>query len=758
MDNTFKFYLKAGSSGYYYVENNIILLSTLKRPLEYDIVSWKDIEVSLTRVMDNWGVLREYTIDLSFIEDGKKIIDFIVSNNPFVGELSLEIEKLNTATQTYALWAVCDIDLSTYSSDTIQATVNSKEGGLVALMRSRSNVEYTIDFASGAANIEVGNTRLGARARWNIGNISKYATENNWAGGGTNSHRYGIFMPETFFIDNVAPGDFIRPYDQSLSGLSSYMGVDIFVSPPPPFLDIGACKRYADTTSSGPTILNGRLIPLFRPFETWRDVQISGKMTAIVQIGSGLQTGIGWVKAYADILNLNTNTWRRIDLGTSTQVQIGIPQTFTINLQGTVSNIGTNELCYFTMSTDSNIVFSGYGAQFMIPVEDCEIEFNYRASVPASIVKGYRYIDFITKFVDKMTDGAFTIQSSFLRDDFNNVRRAQNFDSKPRDVFVCSGDSLRGLSSAKITTTWDNILKDLWSLYGVIPSYRGNTIILEDMRTMLSNTVVFRTKSINNLNISAFREKVFNQVKVGQTASDTNNVVGRNEFNTQITFVVENNTLAEGVLDLSSPFRRDVYGIESARADGFNRDKLDGQFDKDIFLIEVSSALNAWGRFTPYRVLGHISGVDDPNGVYNIPLSPKRCLMRNLRYIRSFFSSGMLNYVSTQKNPDLISNIRVPYNAIGNIIETADINLSLGTSNGNGLTPLFKPFVVEFDTDTDYNLVELTENNLNGLVEFEHNGLVFQGYILDIGVKPATRDTYRFRLLMRNSTDITKLQ
>lgn len=758
MDNTFKFYLKAGSSGYYYVENNIILLSALKRPLEYDIVSWKDIEVSLTRVMDNWGVLREYTIDLSFIEDGKKIIDFIVANNPFVGELSLEIEKLNTATQTYALWAVCDIDLSTYSSDTIQATVNSKEGGLVALMRSRSNVEYTIDFASGAANIEVGNTRLGARARWNIGNTSKYSTSSTWEGGGANSHRFGSYVPQCFFLDNVSAGDFIRPYDQSISNLSGYMYINLFGTPPVS-LDLGACKRYADTSSNGPTILNGRLIPLFRPFETWTSVDVSGKMTAIAQIGGGgLQPGIGWINAWVHILDLVTNVWRKIYLGRSNNIEIGIPQTFIIDIQGSIPSIGVNEICYFILTSDSNILFANYGVAYILPIEDCNIAFDYKASVPATVVRGFRYIDFITKFVEKMTDGAFTIQSSFLRDNFNNVRRAQNFDSKPRDVFVCSGDSLRGLSSAKITTTWDNILKDLWSLYGVIPSYRGNTIILEDMRTMLSNTVVFRTKSINNLNISAFREKVFNQVKVGQTASDTNNVVGRNEFNTQITFVVENNTLAEGVLDLSSPFRRDVYGIESARAEGFNRDKLDGQFDKDIFLIEVSSALNAWGRFTPYRVLGHISGVDDPNGVYNIPLSPKRCLMRNLRYIRSFFSSGMLNYVSTQKNPDLISNIRVPYNAIGNIIETADINLSLGTSNGNGLTPLFKPFVVEFDTDTDYNLVELTESNLNGIIEFDYNGNTFQGYILDIGVKPATRDTYRFRLLLHRDTDITKLQ
>lgn len=744
---TFRFFLKNEGGSYYYVSGGAVLLSNRPKVLGEVIASWRDFEASLMRVENNWGVVREVGLDLKFVRDGKKIVDHVIFQNGLASFLKFEVQKLNTGTGQYSLWLECEVDTTTFIREEDMTTVHIKEGGMMGILRSRNAIEYTVDVGNDAITMEIGGTRLGAMSFWQVGNASKtstIATFMNNDGG----HKSGIIMPPaTHSGVNVQAGDFIRPYNQGRGNLGEYYGGS------EDQLNAGNARAYAEPNRTF------KLVPLARPFAPWYNVSISGDMSMQVNLCIGESGYIGSVSVFLRRFNLDTGAQPQTLIGFKDGIPTNSKEDIQFPLFGFIPAVETNELLYLVIKTDSNFNL-GSSQKFdemKIWVDESKLQINYLASVPSTLVKGYRYFEFINKFLAKMTDNQYTAVSSFLSNNMNSTVRAANFDSKPRNVIVCSGDTLRGLSGSKYTTTWNNILQDLWSMYGIVPTYQGNVVRLEPLKTALNDQVIFSAKTINNLSLSFLQEKNFNQVNVGQSQNDNENVEGRNEYNAQISFVVEANKQTQGVLDFVSPFRKDIYGIEAARAEGLDMDRKDVRFDKDIFLVEVSDGTNANGYYYPYRVTGHISGVDDPIGVYNISLSPARCLRRNLSFVRSFYSQGILRYTSTKKNPDLEANIRMPYNPAGMIKEIDNINLLNNVINGNNVDPIFLPIQAEFETTSDYNLVELTQNNLNGLIEFLHNGNRFYGWILEVGVYPGTRDKYNFRILLHKNTNLSLL-
>ena len=75
--------------------------------------------------------------------------------------------------------------------------------------------------------------------------------------------------------------------------------------------------------------------------------------------------------------------------------------------------------------------------------------------------------------------------------------------------------------------------------------------------------------------------------------------------------------------------------------------------------------------------LKNMVGLLEPDSVYNLGLSPKRCLLNNGAYIRSVLRNGNLKFTTSSKNKEVVS---------GGVTEKEDVVIITLDS------PFFKPF------------------------------------------------------------------
>src|SRR5690606_32167262 len=267
---------------------------------------------------------------------------------------------------------------------------------------------------------------------------------------------------------------------------------------------------------------------------------------------------------------------------------------------------------------------------------------------------GFRYFDFAKKLVSKISDDEYNLVSTFLTNLYGSEEEARNanFDNIPYHTMVTCGDGIRSISDAIIKTTFSDMMKDCWSRWGLVWSVEDNSIRIEPLEYYFQNTELFTINGINNVKINPFLEVVFNQIQIGYQSYDNNLPAGKNEFNTGLSFLAEDMIRHKNQDDCISPYRADIYGIESIRAKTLYEDTKDNSFDNDIFLIEVSpNPSPISGVYMPLKGYQYITGVDDPTGMYNVTLSPKRSLYRHLRRIRSIQDAGILRYQTTDRNP-----------------------------------------------------------------------------------------------------------
>lgn len=745
-DKTFKFYLKNTQGLYYSVSNGVVSLAPNKTDLGEIISSWRDIEVGIDRDLENMGTLKKYSLDLEFVLNGAIILKHIAYTKGLIGLVILEVDKLDTFTETYGLWVELEVDLTTFNADDVKVSANAKEGGLRGLLNNRKDVEYKIDIGNDALNMRIDGALVRSSSFWTTGSSNRAdGTANTIQYAGTSRigtlHISNVFAPITWSSSNVIEGQFIIPSSTELVTNQNVLG--------------------SDATPVIPA--SRRRTPIATTTNIWRNTRVRGifdfSYSTEPMSGSATITS-GVASLYLVIVNKNNPTipnQQSYLLGATAIDTSGNWNNYVITYDRTIPLIAEDCMIYFVVQFKSESTADNLMHQVQIWYDNSRHYMYFKSRVPATNAKGYRYIDLIHKLVNKMTDGKYIAQSNFLSQNFSQTQRNLNFDSKPRNVIITSGLGIRGLSNPYIKTKWSDVLKDLMSLYNIVPTYQDGIIRLEPMTTSFSNEVIFETQEVADLNVSMLSEKAFNQVKVGQKEVSNDNIDGLNEFNTTLSFLVKENTIREGVLDLVSPFRADVYGIESARADTFNEDKKDTSFDNEVWLIEVADTPTN-GIYQPYRInANHISGVDDPQGIYNITLSPKRRLLRNMSYIKSMYSEGVLEFVATDKNPSLVSNLSTPYIVAKTIAETSNENLSADVFYNVDKNRIFTPFIIEFNCSSDYNLVELTNHNMNGLVAFKHNDAWYKGWILDVGCKPSTRDSYTFRLISHKDNNLIEL-
>lgn len=308
------------------------------------------------------------------------------------------------------------------------------------------------------------------------------------------------------------------------------------------------------------------------------------------------------------------------------------------------------------------------------------------------------------------------------------------------NMLIASGNMIRNIKDARINTSLKDFFETIRTLFGLIYTFRmidnRETLVIQHINeTFNRNSKLTTVGEINELKTSVANDYIYNRLKIGYKDQTYDEINGKFEFNTELEFAT-NTTAKTNELKLISPYRADAYGIEFMIIAYEQKETIDSRSDNDIFIIHAQNKVGDGSTHSLNRTCKLLNqNPEAPAGdtVFNVYLSPKNCLLRQIEYIRSLFiySCDTLKFTSCAKEFDAISS--------GNIRERADIPLA-----GNRL---FSPLVYEFETNVPYNISEKMETNNGGYIEIQDNERTLRGFILSISENPGRNKSQKWKLI-----------
>lgn len=298
-------------------------------------------------------------------------------------------------------------------------------------------------------------------------------------------------------------------------------------------------------------------------------------------------------------------------------------------------------------------------------------------------------------------------------------------DRRLDNCMLLAAESARKIPGAKIYTSFTKFASWMSYVFGYAYDISGNTITFRHRGKYFSDDVVKKIDDLSDYEMKVNSALVYSRIRIGFDKQDYDTANGKDEFrftNEYTTGV----TMTDNSLEMISPYRADAYGIEFL-ADKIGEDTTDNESDTDLFMVGVKSDSSGLKYILNRDYL--MGGVLSPDTMFNAMFSPSSMVLANEAYIGS--SVEMLTFASSDGNSDV---------GIDGMGESRDIILS---------KRMFTVAEVEFETSD----VELPED-LTGIVEFEHQGKVIQGYYQQADYNFTKSQSSKVTLIVKNSNSL----
>lgn len=298
-------------------------------------------------------------------------------------------------------------------------------------------------------------------------------------------------------------------------------------------------------------------------------------------------------------------------------------------------------------------------------------------------------------------------------------------DRRLDNCMLLAAESARKIPGAKIYTSFTKFASWMSYVFGYAYDISGNTITFRHRGKYFSDDVVKKIDDLSDYEMKVNSALVYSRIRIGFDKQDYDTANGKDEFrftNEYTTGV----TITDNSLEMISPYRADAYGIEFL-ADKIGEDTTDNESDTDLFMVGVKSDSSGLKYILNRDYL--MGGVLSPDTMFNAMFSPSSMVLANEAYIGS--SVEMLTFASSDGNSDV---------GIDGMGESRDIILS---------KRMFTVAEVEFETSD----VELPED-LTGIVEFEHQGKVIQGYYQQADYNFTKSQSSKVTLIVKNSNSL----
>lgn len=643
-----------------------ILINGISYEATDDLKNWDDFGISQKR--SNYdGVIRSFSTSFDFVNRSYDLLKEEFYKNYLSSKAGIVFYKRNNSWNWDEVFR-CALDFSTYSEDGSVVSINAIDNTLAAIIKAKKSIQYEYL----VADLETSTLKYDGL---------KFQYEGKYTLGG-----------QSYESDGVAYINIQKTF--AALGSPYYYSIPLYKLENSELPKLDSPLLFNDVPQTALSSL-GECGPLIEALSDIY-VDINFRTDYYVTTYSG------------GIEKISLLIFKKDSEGNVTEIKSYESDGFYKYINEVISNVylAKGEFLIFAIS----IYFSrDVSNNIDIAFPNFSFSVNFLSKINSVDIDVVSPNTILSKLLDSMTEN--TIEHEGVIDvtlPSSGGITPIKFNRLLERTYIMAAESARGLSNAKIYTSYKKFCEWMEAEFGYVPVINENTVTFKHRDKLFSSTVVKDLGTeINDYELTVNDSLIYSSVKVGYDKQDYDSINGRDEFR----FTNEFSTglkLTDNTLSLISPYRADAYGIEFL-VQKRGEDTTDSDSDNDVFFVDCDDSVPVDQPLPLYRPYteDQLSGLLSPDTMFNLNYSPRFMLEANKKYIGA--CTNMLKFTSSDGNSDV---------SIDGVKETDDFSIP---------ERLFTVSEVEVET-SDIS----APDDLLGLVSLNNKGRIITGYIKQI--------------------------
>lgn len=659
---------------------------------------WDENNINWSRDTKFFGLVRKFTTQLKFVEDGARILRQEYYTYRLFANVKIIIEKRNNQ-WGYDQVYFGQIDFSNVTNQKDYFVANALNLDISANIAAYADTTYEIPLDSDAVLVEVPALRLFESAQLLIQTSQSLAQPG---------------FPAISIVTNEVNASQASVQDQGY-----------FHSFTP---DFGALPNWffqANTNTTLKIHLDG--------FQGITNAGLSSQHFQIQFVrsdGTVLANIVDTTHTLFESFNITADYSFNIPLGQ----KVFLYMRCNADISGFLLNTGTLQLSYFTSTPASFIHCFKAIDLFKKLVKKINQDVDYPIAS-----------DYLNNI-----DGLLLTSGEFIR----NITQKTVVTEE-----VIDGEDVTTITVLPYVPVMKTSLNDFYqsiravskkSNYGVAMGIDNNSLRFEDLSYWFKSAVrICKLDNIADYEDTPYVEFIFNNINAGYPDQTYNSQLnGRYEINSTQNYTSPIIQVGDSnkTLDLTSIYRADPYGIEQIRV--LETDTTNDYSDNDTFFLDTVPTGDTYTVLTAAN-FQNVTGTLAGNSLYNLDITPKRNLLRNGGFLRSALDADgyLIRFASGDKNTGVTS-----INPEG-VFADEHANIDIATLPDK----IFMPIQVTITTDYPKNMLQLLDAFVGGYIEFTYRGASFKGFPIDVTTDITKNGSKQFKLLMLPGQDLTPL-
>lgn len=679
-----------------------------------DIRNWDEIEFTLER-KDYSGVMRSFSSEFKFVGEAYKLLRNLYLANGLLADAVVAVSTKNND-WTYTEQFRCPLDFSTIEMQDGVLTINAVDNSLAALLKSKKGQKYEFPVEEfDLTNIQLGRMAFGNSQKFTLprssnpsGNVDVRKDDANSAVISTayiepydESTGYDSTPANSFFAKiNIAPSPLIRI---AFDGYVNYR-LDVVRDNAVAELQLG---YWVDDAS-----------PHFQLWNTFCDNDISkelrygsirnkwiGKnshanyatLDALKAAAAARTDIIGLYPGYFGIVG--NNAYPNASYWTDNVVYEYTGYTWIAKGAPNTYNKYVHVSAYASMNNLATYEYPRLQLTNSMLMNGATLTMTWTDPAEAVITEGcINPAELLQRIVDNISPGS---TSSIAEDDAGLLAK----------TFIAPAEVLRRIPDPNVFTTFQQFCDWMQAVFGYTYRIDGNEVQFVHRSEVFSGSSVKVIEHVRDVKYSVVDSLIYSEVDAGYSKKEYGEINGRLETNFTNYYATGFNA-TDKKLSLISKYRADSYGIEFTIRKGEKENETkDDKNDEDVFFVCAEMD----------------DGAMKYNASKNDAYAPSVCIANNVAYIAAMGNGAAVTLTMTSSDGN---------NELDDITIPADTNL-------------FTVGKLEFTTD-DMLLPAVWD----GLIQIDHNGYRYQGYITKAESSFARQGGMDYELIIKDITEL----
>jgi hypothetical protein len=734
---------KNGNS--YRVNNDVVETTSTPTPLENTPDGWQDISIGYDRDLKKLGIVRSFTLPLSFIRNVSRILRTVLFTTNIEEQLFLLIQKLSVTVESgvyrflYQYFYKGQLDLLSYRyEEGVKDVVLVDEAGIFRQIKANENTVYPISLNDPEAiTVKMDGVFLQEKHYWIIPSTSGVASGNRIVGTQFVQKEGMAFGFASFSVFEKTEPTLSSSSDYFIAATQDITGVRIHGS-----LGITSSDPWQLNIKDQTGAVRANLIDITTVSQNNQvhdfDVTIDLNEGDRLFLCGGSSIVAAWIEGEirAEFQSRYKTTYRKfLKLSTLLKRLIG-------KITGSENNCDTT----FLEEYDNFLIGSGDGLRGF---EDADIK--------TSLSQFGDFARVVLPAGQGIENGKYSFNSYehyFATTDPIDLGDISGLRVMPTADLICNTlkigyppqqiDNVNGRYSFNNTILYTlPVTLDEPKELALISPYISDPFYQEIIRINFEGRTSTDDKSDNSVfvvNVDLPEEQTY--------IADFGNFLTGGAIVFYDGAADEDLYLPGSIIQITGPTTTNTGQFTVVATITQGSDIL--VFTEEPTNVETGQevTINAATAILHRETYDSITGVPDGDSLYNIEgLTPRRLVDKHYKYINSILTGlqgKKVKWVSTDKNADLVTVL-----AGTETKEKSDYNITTDK--------LFKYFYFEFDTQVPINLVETLEENAYRPFQFTWDDVDYIGFLVKAGIAANDYKPQSYKLLCAPDNDLTTL-